>query len=96
MTWQWPTWVQQPEWVLGPASGLVISLWYGWAQWNRFERLQAELFAFFRQELEDSHQRYNALLRSVLQPRRVTPPPSEAGPFMPSRHPLSQDAHSPR
>jgi len=60
-----PHWLLDPAWVLGPTSGLVISLWYGWAQWNRFERLQAELFGFFRQELLDCHARYNALLERV-------------------------------
>jgi len=60
-----PAWLLEPTWLLGPTSGLVISLWYGWAQWNRFERLQAELFSFFRQELLDCHAHYNALLETV-------------------------------
>ncbi len=62
-----PAWLLDPTWLLGPASGLVISLWYGWAQWNRFERLQAELFSFFRQELVDCHARYDALVDQLLE-----------------------------
>lgn len=50
------------DFLLGPMSGLAIALSGCFVLLRRFERLQDHMFRFFKQELDDCHTRYEALV----------------------------------
>lgn len=48
--------------LLGPMSGLAIALSGCFVLMRRFERLQEQMFRFFKQELDYCHARYEGLV----------------------------------
>ncbi len=55
-----------PELLLGPLGGLVLSLSFSFLLLKKFESVTEQLFRIFETELELCHHRYNFVLTELM------------------------------